>query len=199
MVCGPAGGRVSAIGFSLFDTPIGSCGIVWGAAGLRGVALPEEPPGRTRSRLGRRHPEAREAPPPPVVADAIGRIVAVVSGQGGDALGDLRLDMAEVGPFDRDVYAITRTIRPGETATYGEMSGRLGGRNLARAIGQALGRNPFPIVVPCHRVLAAGGRLGGFSAHGGIGTKVRLLQIEQARTGAEPLLFQHLSAAPRGP
>ena len=96
--------------------------------------------------------------------------------------------------FDRRVYEVARTIMPGATLSYGEIAARLGTSALARDVGQALGRNPFPIIVPCHRVLAAGGKVGGFSANGGITTKLRLLTIERARTSDTPTLFDGDSA-----
>jgi methylated-DNA-[protein]-cysteine S-methyltransferase len=88
--------------------------------------------------------------------------------------------MDAVEPFEQRVYEVARTIPAGQTLTYGQIATRLGDRLLARDVGQALGRNQFPIVVPCHRVLAASGKLGGFSAPGGVATKQRLLEIEQA-------------------
>ena len=109
-------------------------------------------------------------------------------------LSAIALDMDGLPSFDRRVYEVARTIAPGATLSYGEISARLGARDLAREVGQALGRNPFPIIVPCHRVLAAGGKAGGFSANGGITTKLRLLTIERARTSDTPTLFDGDSA-----
>jgi methylated-DNA-[protein]-cysteine S-methyltransferase len=107
------------------------------------------------------------------------------------------IDTAGVADFNRRVYAIARTIAPGATLSYGEIAERLGDRNLARDVGQALGQNPFPVIVPCHRVLAAGGKSGGFSAPGGVATKLRLLTIEGAQPGG-PTLFDGLPlSAPR--
>jgi methylated-DNA-[protein]-cysteine S-methyltransferase len=180
-------------GFTLFDTDIGSCGIAWGERGVIAVQLPEADAARTRARLTRRCPDAREVPPPPEVQAAIEGIVALLSGEARDLSG-VALDMERLEEFDRRVYEIARSIRAGETLSYGEIATRLGGRELARDVGQALGRNPFPIVVPCHRVLAAGGKAGGFSANGGVTTKLRLLTIERARTSATPTLFDGDSA-----
>lgn len=177
-----------AIGFALFDTAIGPCGIVWGDAGVRGLHLPASDIDRTRAGLRRRHPEARETVPPKAVREAIDAIVALLSEGVGD-LGWIGLDMARVPAFHQRVYALARTIPPGRTMTYGELAEQLGDPTAARAVGQALGANPFAIIVPCHRVLAAGGRSGGFSAPGGIDTKRRLLEIEHARIGREPQLF----------
>jgi methylated-DNA-[protein]-cysteine S-methyltransferase len=180
-------------GFTLFDTDIGPCGIAWGERGVIAVQLPEADAARTRARLVRRCPDARETSPPPEVQAAIEDIVALLRGEARDLSG-VALDMERVEEFDRRVYEIARNIPAGETLSYGEIAARLGGRDLARDVGQALGRNPFPIVVPCHRVLAAGGKAGGFSANGGVTTKLRLLTIERARTSATPTLFDGDSA-----
>src|SRR6266478_4184638 len=120
----------------------------------------------------------------------IGRcgIVSLLGGQASD-LSAAALDMDGLPEFDRRVYEVARRIAPGATLSYGEIAARLGERGLARDVGQALGRNPFPIIVPCHRVLAAGGKAGGFSANGGVTTKLRLLTIERARTSDAPTLF----------
>ena len=148
--------------------------------------------------MRRRFPDTPEAPPPPAVERAIEGIVALLQGEAID-LSAVALDMEHVPPFERRVYEVARTIPPGATLAYGDIAARLGAPGEAREVGQALGQNPFPIVVPCHRVLAAGGKVGGFSANGGIATKLRLLTIEGARTSPEPSLFEKLPlvAAPR--
>jgi methylated-DNA-[protein]-cysteine S-methyltransferase len=148
--------------------------------------------------MRRRFPDAPETPPPPAVQRAIAAIVALLEGEKRE-LFDVALDMARVPAFERRVYEVARGIPPGATLTYGEIAARLGAPGEARAVGEALGQNPFPIVVPCHRVLAAGGKVGGFSANGGIATKLRLLSIEGARTSSAPTLFENLPlvAAPR--
>src|SRR4029079_6784817 len=105
-------------------------------------------------------------------------------------LSAIALDMAQVPPFHRRVYEVARTIPPGATLSYGEIATRLGVPGSARAVGQALGRNPFAIVVPCHRVLAAGGKMGGFSANGGIGTKLRMLSIESAKVNGHDTMLE---------
>jgi len=180
-------------GFTLFDTAIGRCAIAWSGRGIVGVQLPETSEPATRARLVRRFPHAREAPPPPAVKRAIEGIVALLRGEASD-LAAVELDIDGVPAFHRRVYEVARTIAPGATLSYGEIAARLGAPGEARAVGQALGRNPFAIVVPCHRVLAAGGRIGGFSANGGITTKRRLLAIEAAHAKGEPTLFDSLSA-----
>lgn len=166
--------------FALFETPIGICGIAWGERGLLGVQLPEASERATRARLQRRFPGAREALPPPQVRRALRDITALLRGDPRD-LSSIVLDMQHVPPFHRRVYQAAREIPPGATRSYGELARSLGAPGSARAVGQALSRNPFALVVPCHRVLAAGGRSGGFSARGGVATKRRLLAIEGAR------------------
>jgi methylated-DNA-[protein]-cysteine S-methyltransferase len=174
--------------YSLFHTAIGECGIVWGDRGLIGVHLPESKPARTRTSLERRFSGATPAPPPDVEL-AIDGIVALLAGAKRD-LRELVLDMDGVPAFSRRVYELARTIPPGSTMTYGDIAVRLGSPGTARAVGQALGQNPFPIVVPCHRVLAAAGGMGGFSAPGGVKTKRRMLEIEGVSgVRAEPTLF----------
>jgi len=175
-------------GFALFDTTIGRCGIAWGERGVIVVQLPEGSESRTRARLLARCPQASETRPPADVQRAVDAMVALLTGKPSD-LTDVELDLERVEPFDRRVYAIARAIKPGATLSYGEIASRLGDRTLARDVGQSLGRNPFPLVVPCHRVLAAGGKVGGFSANGGVTTKLRLLSIEGARTSDVPTLF----------
>jgi methylated-DNA-[protein]-cysteine S-methyltransferase len=165
--------------FALFDTPIGPCGIAWGGRGILGTLLPEAGAGATRAGLRRRFPNASEAPPPPAVADAIRGIVTLLSGRGDDLL-TVEIDLRRVPEFHRRVYEVTRSIPAGQTLTYGDIAVRIGEPGAAQAVGQVLGRNPFPIVVPCHRVVAAGGKSGGFSGPGGVDTKLRLLEIEGA-------------------
>ena len=166
-------------GFALFDTAIGTCGVAWNARGLTGVQLPQSEGGDPRTRMARRHPQAVEADPPPAVAEAIAGMQALLKGEPRDLL-EVKLDDGDLGPLSAKVYAISRAIPPGRTLTYGDIAKQLGDVSLSRAVGQALGANPWPIVVPCHRILAAGGRKGGFSAPGGADTKLRMLEIEGA-------------------
>jgi O-6-methylguanine DNA methyltransferase len=176
-------------GFALFDTAIGHCAIAWSGRGIVGVQLPEGTEAKTRARMRRRFPGAREASPCGDVQRAVDGIVALLRGDAID-FSAVTLDMERVPEFHRRVYAVARTIACGATLTYGEIAKRLGAPGEAAPdVGQALGRNPFPIIVPCHRVVAAGGKLGGFSAPGGAGTKRRLLAIEGARTNDAPDLF----------
>lgn len=170
----------AAQGYATFDTAIGPCGIAWGPNGVVGVQLPE-PDGvdGLRSQLNRRFGLAAEAEPSADATAAIEIIVALLRGEDVDLTG-IALDMTAVTPFRREVYRAAREIPVGATSSYGELAQRIGSPGAARAIGQAMGNNPFPIVVPCHRVLAAGGKIGGFSADGGTDTKVRMLAIEGA-------------------
>ncbi len=175
-------------GFSLFDTALGCCAIAWGEAGIVGVQLPEGDSAATRARLQRRFPLLAEAAPPPEVAAAISGVQAMLRGERID-LQATRLDMSGVPPFHQRVYALALALQPGQTTTYGALAQQLGEPGAARAVGQALGDNPFAPIVPCHRVLAAHGRSGGFSAHGGAITKLRMLAIEGAAPNGQPSLF----------
>ncbi|MDR7231124.1 methylated-DNA-[protein]-cysteine S-methyltransferase [Caulobacter sp. BE264] len=186
-------------GFALFDTVIGRCGLAWGAGGLIGVQLPEATPGAAWARLRKRFPDAVETEPPPEIETVIDRIRDLLAG-GRDDLADVVLDVEGQSAFNLRVYAIARAIPPGETSTYGEVARAMGEPGAARAVGKALGENPWPIVVPCHRVLGSSGGMGGFSAPGGSTTKARLLTIEKAKTSAAPTLFdlEFSVAPPRG-
>lgn len=176
-------------GFALFETAIGGCAIVWSAAGIVGLQLPEGSDAAARRRLRRRFPGLEPATrPPPAIVAAIARIAAFLDGAGDD-FASLALDESGVGGFERAVYRAARSIPAGSTATYGAIAAGLGDPRQARAVGQALGRNPWPIVVPCHRVTGADGRIGGFSAPGGRATKLKLLEIEGALAAESLPLF----------
>jgi methylated-DNA-[protein]-cysteine S-methyltransferase len=177
-----------ALGCCLFDTAIGPCAIAWTDSALAAVQLPETSEEGTLQRLLRYTGDAPVQEPPAFVRAAIARIQALLQGAADD-LADLPLAMEGVPDFQRRVYAVTRAIPPGEVLTYGEVARRVGEPGAARAVGQALGHNPFAPVVPCHRVLAAGGKSGGFSAEGGALTKLKMLEIERARLGGAPGLF----------
>lgn len=173
---------MSTSGFNLFDTAIGTCALAWREDGLVGVQLPEGSTAGTRRQIKRRFPDLPARDPAATIRRAQEAIIALLDGRPRN-LSDIALDMRDVTPFRRCVYEYARTIPCGSTVTYGEIATAIGKSNSARAVGQALGANPFPIVVPCHRVLAAGGRSGGFSAKGGVNTKIRMLSIEGAITG----------------
>jgi methylated-DNA-[protein]-cysteine S-methyltransferase len=174
--------------FAMFDTAIGRCGIAWSPRGINAVQLPMASEEKTRQRIRQRHGDIAESESTPEVQRAIDGIVELLEGKPND-LSDIALDLDGVPEFDRGVYNIARTIPPGKTMTYGDIAKRLGGVELSRDVGQALGHNPCPIVVPCHRVLAAGGKPGGFSANGGVATKLKMLAIEGAIVNHTPSLF----------
>ena len=190
--------RRSFAGYALFETAVGVCGIVWRDSAIRGLQLPEPEPALTRERLLGRFPSTPEAIPPAAVAEATANVAALLRGECVD-LSRVALDMSGVGQFELDVYEVARAILLGETLTYGEVAQRAGRRGEARRVGQALGRNPWPIIVPCHRVLAAAGGTGGFSAPGGVATKLKLLTIEARHSPAAPSLFADLPLAARPP
>lgn len=169
---------MTSAGFALFDTPIGACGIAWTPRGLCGVQLPEADRSAALARLARRFPELDPAEPAEV-EPVIAEVRAHFAGKAVD-YGQVKLDSTGIHAFERAVYAAARSIPFGETRTYGAVAALVGDPAAAQAVGQALGRNPWPIVVPCHRVTAADGRTGGFSAAGGVTTKLRLLEIEGA-------------------
>ena len=179
---------MTAHSFAIFDTAIGRCGIIWGERGISGVQLPMGSEDKTRARIRQRYGDLAEAPPSAQVQGAIDGMVELLEGKPND-LADVVLDLDGVPEFNRGVYDIARSIPPGKTLTYGDIAKRLGGVELSRDVGQALGQNPFPIVVPCHRVLAAGGKPGGFSANGGVKTKLKMLAIEGAYVNHTPSLF----------
>ena len=174
--------------YSIFDTAIGWAGIAWGDNGLIGAHLPDSDSEIARGSLLRRFPDAAEDEPPPEVAGTMAGIRALLRGEKPMLL-EARLDLSRVPEFNAKVYAITRQIPPGETMTYSAIALKVGDRHLAQQIGGVLGRNPWPIIVPCHRVTAAGGKLGGFTARGGVTTKLKLLAIEGAPAAAQPDLF----------
>jgi methylated-DNA-[protein]-cysteine S-methyltransferase len=179
--------------FVLFETAIGCCGTVWSERGIAGVQLPERTEAATRRRLLGRFPVAHEGAPPAEVRRAIDDIVALLRGERRD-LNHVTIDIGAAPEFHRRVYEVARRIPAGATLSYGEVAERLGDRKLARDVAEALSENPCPIIVPCHRILAAGGKPGGFSAPGGVATKLRLLTIEGAQPEG-PMLFDRLPLA----
>jgi len=175
--------------FALFDTALGTCAVAWNDIGLTGVWLPDADAAALRRKVARRCAGASESPPSGAAADAVDAIVRLLAGERVD-LHHVAVDSAGIDDFDRRVYAVTRTIAPGRVLTYGEVAARVGVDASARAVGQSLGRNAMPIIVPCHRVVATGGGLGGFSAPGGTATKRRMLAIEDAQPSGPPGLFE---------
>ncbi|MBX3561840.1 MAG: methylated-DNA--[protein]-cysteine S-methyltransferase [Sphingomonas sp.] len=175
-------------GFALFDTPLGACGIAWAPDGLIGTLLSERDPAATRARLSRCFEGLAEAEPTDAVRAAMRDIAAHLGGARVDYV-DVTLDFGRVGAWEAAVYRAARAIPFGETRTYGALAAVLDEPGAAQAVGQALGRNPWPIIVPCHRIIAADGRTGGFSAPGGAATKLRLLEIEGALAADRLPLF----------
>ena len=165
------------IEYALFDTPLGACGIAWSERGIRRLLLPDASPKHTEKKLLAGLEKPSRAEPPAWVREAQEQVVKYLAGTAQD-FSAVRLDFEEVPPFHRRVYEAARAAGPGCTLTYGEMAAQAGSPGASRAVGQALARNPFPIIVPCHRVLAAGNKPGGFSAYGGAVTKARLLALE---------------------
>jgi methylated-DNA-[protein]-cysteine S-methyltransferase len=161
--------------YALFETAIGTCGVAWSERGLTRVQLPESDRESTERRLSKGG--ATAAVPPPDIAAVIDELWRYFAGER-TAFAAAELDLSGANSFELRVYQAARALGWGETASYGEIAKRIGDPGAARAVGQALARNPIPVIVPCHRVLASGHGIGGFSAHGGTTTKERLLALE---------------------
>jgi methylated-DNA-[protein]-cysteine S-methyltransferase len=187
-------------GYTIFDTAIGRCGIAWSETGVVGVQLPEAREIETRRRLFRLYPEAREQRPPLNAEIAIDGITALLRGAVCD-LSDVALDIGGIPAFNARVYALTRAIPRGETRTYGEVAAGLRASGAAHSVAQAIAKNPFMIIVPCHRVLEAGSYADRISPNGGVISKRRLLSIEGAHSSSSKTLFDVLLpvAPPRAP
>jgi methylated-DNA-[protein]-cysteine S-methyltransferase len=185
-------------GYCIFDSTVGRCGIAWGASGILGVQLPEAREIETRGRMLRQYPDARELRPPLNAEIAIDGIVTLLRGGPCDFT-DVTLDMHDVTPFNRRVYEFTRSIPRGETRTYGEVAAGLRASGAAHSVAQAIARNPFMIIVPCHRVLEAGSYPDKISPNGGAISKRRLLSIEGRSTASKTLFDVLLPVAPSRP
>ena len=182
---------MAGCGYTIFDTAVGRCGIAWGDGGIIGVQLPETREIETRRRMLRQYPEARELAPPLNVEMAIYGIAALLRGEGAD-LSEVALDMSGIHAFNARVYAFARTIPRGETRSYGDVAASLRASGAVRSVAQAIARNPFVIIVPCHRVLEAGGYADKMSPNGGGISKRRLLSIEGAGSPSSKTLFDVL-------
>ena len=164
--------------YAIFETAAGFCGIAWSAAGINRFQLPTAHAQSTERLLLRRLPQAKAETPPADVAETIEAVRRYFAGEQVDFSG-VRLDLAGQDSYFRDVYAAARRVGWGKTTTYGALAKELGaGPEAARDVGQAMARNPVALIIPCHRVLAAGGKIGGFSAPGGSNTKLRMLELE---------------------
>jgi methylated-DNA-[protein]-cysteine S-methyltransferase len=168
--------------YCVFDTPIGACGIAWNEHGITRFRLPEATRAATERRMAR---GAQPSEPPPRIADLIADVLRYLSGIKVDFT-SVALDLPDVVPFHRQVYDAARAVRWGCTVSYGDLAREIGAPGEAREVGQALARNPIPLIVPCHRILTSDGKLGGFSAPGGTATKERLLALEGVRVGVDP-------------
>jgi methylated-DNA-[protein]-cysteine S-methyltransferase len=178
-------GLMDTHAFKIIRTAIGAFGVVWSDAGIARTWMHDRTIEATRAEILRAFPRAVERAPTPDVAAAIDDVAVLLAGASRSF--DVRLDTRSIPPFDRRVYEVARTIRPGETMTYGAVAKALGAEPMrARDVGIALARNPFAPIVPCHRIVAAGAQLGGYSAPGGASTKRRLLALEGAAIVAPP-------------
>ena len=191
MIPSGVGGVMAGRGYTIFDTMIGRCGIAWGDSGVIGVQLPEAREIETRRRLFRLYPEAHELRAPLHVELAIEGIAALLRGEAAD-LSEVMLDMTGIPAFNARVYEYTRTIPRGETRSYGEVASGLRASGAVHSVTQAIARNPFMIVVPCHRVLEAGSYADKISPNGGTISKRRLLSIEGANMTFSKTLFDVL-------
>jgi len=177
------------VAYCLFETPLGSCGIAWTEGENSGtlpavtfLQLPEATTELTESSIARHCGALQASAPPPPIAEVIEKVRRHLNGDAQD-FRNVALDLDGAAPFARQVYMAARQIPAGQTTTYGNLARDLGRPTAARAVGQALGKNPVALLIPCHRVLAAGGKLGGFSAHGRRATKAKLLAIEGTTFG----------------
>lgn len=181
----------NAIHHHLFDTAIGRCGVAWSKRGLVAVQLPVSDPAVTEQRLVRKSRSTGAAGPSPAMAALIADIGRYLAGERMD-FSTVPVDLEGIDDYRRTLYEAMRAIGYGVTTTYGDLAKSLGATDWegARHVGEAMGKNPVPVVIPCHRVLAAGKRIGGFSAYGGAKTKERLLALEGVRfpSAAEPRL-----------
>jgi methylated-DNA-[protein]-cysteine S-methyltransferase len=183
-------------GYTIFDTALGRCGVAWSDAGVVGVQLPEAREIETLRRLFRLFPEARELQPSPDVENAIDGIVKMLRGQDGD-LSDVALDVSDVSPIDQRVYDYVRSIPRGETRSHVQIAAHLDVAAALHCVANALAKNPFPLIVPCHRVLDPGSGLDKVSPHNGVISRRRLLTLEGSRRDAALSLFDVLLSADR--
>jgi methylated-DNA-[protein]-cysteine S-methyltransferase len=189
--CGQWGGVMMGRGYAIFDTAVGRCGIVWSNNGVLCVQLPQAREIDTRRRLYHLYPEARETRPPLNAEIAIDGIAAILRGQDFD-LAEVTLDMETIPAFNRRVYEFTRSIPRGETRTYGEVAQQMRREGTEHSIAQAIAKNPFMIIVPCHRVLENGHYADKIAPNGGTISKRHLLSIEGAHLTASKTLFDVL-------
>jgi methylated-DNA-[protein]-cysteine S-methyltransferase len=183
-------------GYTIFDSAFGRCGIAWSDAGVAGVQLPETREIETLRRLFRLFPEARELTPPPSVESAIEGIAKMLRGQDRD-LSDVILDTSNLSLIDQRIYEYVRSIPRGETRSYEQIAAHLDVTGALHSVANALAKNPFPLIVPCHRVLGIGNDLDKVSPHNGVISRRRLLALEGSRRDAGLSLFDVLLSADR--
>ena len=178
--------------YLIFETAGGFCGIAWSDAGIARFQLPTKTAETTERLLLRRLPEAEPGAPTPGVIETIAAVQRYFQGEETDFSG-VELDLAGQDAFFKDIYAAARRVGWGSTTTYGALARELGaGPEAARDVGQAMAKNPVALIIPCHRVLAAGGKIGGFSAPGGSSSKARMLELEGVQLGPPPPAQQSL-------
>ena len=175
--------------YHLFPTSFGTCGIAWSERGLTRVQLPEPTDAQTEARLRRGGDRASRGALPALASQAIDAMTQYLSGNR-VSFDKLQLDESDIPPFNAAIYRVLRRVPQGTTVTYGELAKQQGEPGAARAVGVAMSKNPWPIIVPCHRVLGADGKLTGFSAYGGLVTKLKLLTLEGVHLSRNYDLFE---------
>jgi methylated-DNA-[protein]-cysteine S-methyltransferase len=169
--------------YLIFEIAGGFCGIAWSDVGITRFQLPTKSADAAERMLLRRLPGAKRAEPTPEVSKIVAAVKRYFRGDATD-FSDVRVDLGDLNAFVGQIYAATRKVGWGETTTYGALAKALGaGPEAARDVGEAMAKNPVPLIIPCHRVLAAGGKIGGFSAPGGSATKIRMLELEGVHLG----------------
>jgi methylated-DNA-[protein]-cysteine S-methyltransferase len=167
--------------YCIFETATGFCAIAWSEFGVLRFQLPAKNAESAERRLLRRAPEATPGQPPPEISGTIDATKRYFAGQETD-FSEVHLDLGDKDPLFKQIYAAARRVGWGRTTTYGALAKDIGaGPEVARDVGTAMAQNPVPLIIPCHRVLAAGGKVGGFSAPGGAATKIRMLELEGVR------------------
>ena len=173
--------------YQLFETAAGIAAIGWTNTGISSFRLPAPSAGETERAVLRRLPDAMRAEPPAEMRAVINDTVRYFDGERIEFF-DIPIDPGQQPPFFAQVYAFVRKLGWGETTTYGAVARALdAGPEHARAVGQAMATNPIPLLIPCHRVLSAGGKIGGFSAPGGSTSKARMLELEGVAVAAAPV------------
>jgi methylated-DNA-[protein]-cysteine S-methyltransferase len=173
----------ATIHYFVFETAMGFCAIAWSESGVARFQLPAKNAEAAERLIRRRVPGAESGDPPDKVAATVQAAKRYFAGEETD-FSQVELDLAAGDPLFARIYVALRGVGWGRTTTYGALAKEVGaGREAARDVGYAMAKNPAPLIIPCHRVLAAGGKIGGFSAPGGSTTKMRMLELEGVRVG----------------